>query len=121
MLTINAEMAEALVRVEQGASLKDEGIGMDFFHAWEASKETGNRRINFYELCHDEEYIVKDMRRAGIVEFTISERSTALLSIAARLDELGCDLVGITWVEKEPRGSRKKDEDLAPALLFTFK
>lgn len=121
MLTIKAEMAEALERAERGGDLREEGIGFDFFRAWEAHKETENKRLNYYELCHDEEYMVKDMRRAGIDEFTISERSTAILRIVERLDELGCKLVGFTKVEREHGITRRKDDELIPALLFEIK
>lgn len=120
MVKINAEMAEALERAEQSGHLKDEGIGIDFYRAWEVSRKTGNERINFYELCHDEAYIVKDMRRAGISEFTVSERSTALLTIAQRLEELGCKLVGLAMVEQEPVIWMRKGTEVQPipALLF---
>ena len=118
MRSINTEMAEALQRVEQGGYLKDEDIGIDFFRAWEAYMESGNERLNIYELCYDEEYIIKDMRRAGISEFTLSERSTAILRIVERLEELGCTLVGFIRVEREPTSSRRKSDELIPALLF---
>lgn len=123
MLKINEEMAQALDRADKKGDLRKEGIGFDFYRAWDVSRKTGNKRINFYELCHDEAYIVKDMRRAGISEFTVSERSTALLTIAQRLEELGCKLVGLVMVEQEPASWMRKGTEVppVPALLFEIK
>ena len=120
-LNISEEMAEALERVEQGGGLADEGIGIDFYHAWKSSQETGNKLINFYELIHNELYMLENLRRAGISEFTIScKPSTTLAFIVNRLEDLGCPIEGFTRVEPE-HGIGNGNDELIPALLFRIK
>lgn len=117
-ITMNEHLLGLLNSIgANGLKLGDE-ISLDFFTALKALQETENPRLNFYDIADALEIgaLVDDIRRAGIVEFSLSETSPALMGLISEFVKHGCTLAGMTRAKYEyPSEYSPKT---VPALLF---
>ena len=83
-MKITKEMVNLLNDIGANGISAGEEVTLDFYRAVKALRDSCNERLNLYDVSSTVSYIadlVKDIRKAGITEFSVSERSTALMKI----------------------------------------
>ena len=89
--------------VSSRKTLKELNINRDLYLAYQSSKESGNKLINFYDLIDEEdaEAVIKCCRENNIKEFTISSNSTGMIRSIMALEAQGCRLIGTATVNRK--------------------
>lgn len=91
--------------------------------AWQAWTETTRSQSSAFEVrdlpwdrdIHD---FVETLRAAGVAEFAVTDRSTALMGSLHRLVDEGCTMQGLCKVTRDEIRWGEKDNTEYEAILF---
>lgn len=91
--------------------------------AWQAWTETTRSQSSAFEVrdlpwdrdIHD---FVETLRAAGVAEFAVTDRSTALMGCLHRLVDEGCTMQGLCKVTRDEIRWGEKDNTEYEAILF---
>ena len=80
--------------------LEDGGINRTFYWAYIRTQETTNKILDFNDVIweSDVEGIIKNCKKFGLKEITISSRFASLIDILAEFEKQGAKLAGLTQV-----------------------
>lgn len=118
-MKMNKRMEEKLQAIRGYREMVEAGISVAFYRGWNALEESKNERIDFFDISESEvERVVENLREAGLTEFTVSDRSTALMDVIDGLVSEGCTLIGFDRVRSNHTSFGKSEPDLIPAMVF---
>lgn len=110
---------------EEGKRYNEIGVNPTFGEAYFYSMEAGNDLINFAEVIWntDIDEIVRDCKRFGIEEFTISSTFSSLIETLAELQKRGMKVGAVYEVNSRYDDWRSDGERVKrriPALRMSF-
>ena len=92
---------EKLEQVRTGKlNLKESGIHYTLYYAYEWTKDTLNKKINFNDVIWEKDVkeIVENCKELNIDSITISCSQTGMADVLAEFEKEGCKLVGLTKI-----------------------
>lgn len=106
-----------------GQSDSPDAISYDVAFAYKESLELGNEFINFSDVwfAHRTSEILTELEANGIVDFTISGSSSALLGILAELEQNYWIIQGMTEVIAGYIDFETGQRAMIPALMIHYK
>jgi len=115
---------EAIERVlDNYAAEKESGINHLLVKCYRNTQESGNEILDIDEIIweHDYDELVRDLRRFGITEFTISTTFSGVFNAMEALIERGCTLEGMTRVYERFPSWMGGEHEQKPAMLMKVK
>ncbi len=108
--------------VDMSKSMEEQGINNTLYWAYQAAKESGNNNIDFNEVIwdYDIEAIVKNLRDAGITEFTISSTFSSLIETLAAFAAQGVTMNGLTQVYARYTDWNTGEPAIIPAIKMSI-
>ena len=91
---------EEAIACKESRKLSDFGINSTMFWAYRKSQEAGCEFLNFDDVIwnYDVAPIVEACQEEGIERITISSTFSSLVENLSFFDELGCKILGMTFV-----------------------
>ena len=107
---------------EQKIYYKEIGVNPTFGTAYLTSLEAGNDVPDFADVIwnDDIEEILRDCRRFGITEFTISSAFSGIIEAIDKFLEPGCRLNGLTKVKSRFNDRRTGEKEIKPAFKLSL-